>query len=336
MLFSVIIPIYNVEPYLRECLDSVAAQSCQDFETILVDDGSPDGSAAICDEYAAKYSRFSVIHKENGGLVSARKAGIRQASGEYVVCLDGDDRLVPDMLENAQGIIESFHPDVITSAVDFFTDADPTRKRTVHEPLQDGFYSRKEVCELIWPQMLMMRDMRHSFYYLCAKVIRRSLLYEPQLSVDDGISLGEDVTCLMQVYAACESVYVSGQSAYECRERQGSDSRLFRPVQFEQLALGVKALEKMQFPPEADFSAQTDRYTAFLCFGIINAATASELPDARKTVEKNMKRQTLQNHVTAARFENITPKMRFVYHFMKKGHIRTLFYFLKLCHFLKK
>lgn len=335
MLFSVIIPIYNVEKYLRECLDSVARQTFPDFEAILVDDGSPDGSAAICNEYAARDSRFTVIHKKNGGLVSARKAGIICAGGEYIVNLDGDDRLRTDMLENAKKIIDAHHPDVLSFAVDFFPDSAPTEKRTVREPLEPGFYGKNELYEKIYPQMLMTRDMRHSFYYLCAKAIKRSVLYAPQLAVDDGISLGEDVTCLMNVYAACESVYISEKSAYECRERQGSDSRLFKPAQFDQLIRGVTALEKMRLPEGSGFAAQTDRYTAFLCFGLINAATLSKRKDARKIVCANLKNETLRQHIQAAEFESVTPKMRVVYRLLKKGRIKTLFSFLKLCNLLK-
>ena len=91
MLFSVIVPIYNIEKYIRRCIDSVLLQSFTDFELILVDDGSPDRCGAICDEYAKKDERIKVIHKENGGLVSARQAGIKVASGDYIFHLDGDD-----------------------------------------------------------------------------------------------------------------------------------------------------------------------------------------------------------------------------------------------------
>ena len=94
MLFSVIVPIYNIEKYLKRCIDSVLAQSFGDFELILVDDGSPDNCPAICDEYAAKDERIKVIHKENGGLVSARQEGIKIASGDYVFHLDGDDAVL--------------------------------------------------------------------------------------------------------------------------------------------------------------------------------------------------------------------------------------------------
>lgn len=91
MKFSIIIPIYKVEQYLRQCIDSVLAQTYTDFEVILVDDGSPDGCPAICDEYANRDSRIMVIHKPNGGLSDARNSGLEAASGEYVLFLDSDD-----------------------------------------------------------------------------------------------------------------------------------------------------------------------------------------------------------------------------------------------------
>lgn len=91
MYFSIIVPVYNVEKYLRQCVDNVLMQDFNDFELILVDDGSPDLCPQICDEYAEKDSRVVVIHKENGGLSDARNAGILKSSGEYVIFLDSDD-----------------------------------------------------------------------------------------------------------------------------------------------------------------------------------------------------------------------------------------------------
>ena len=96
---SIIIPIYNVEKYLKCCLDSILVQTFQDWEAIFVDDGSKDSSGIICDEYAAKDARVRVIHKENGGLSSARNAGLAIASGDWIMHLDGDDWIEPDMLE---------------------------------------------------------------------------------------------------------------------------------------------------------------------------------------------------------------------------------------------
>lgn len=96
---SVIVPVYKAEAYLRRCVDSLLAQTFQDFELLLVDDGSPDRSGAICDEYAQQDSRVRVFHKENGGVSSARQCGLDNAHGDYTIHADPDDWVEPDMLE---------------------------------------------------------------------------------------------------------------------------------------------------------------------------------------------------------------------------------------------
>ena len=95
---SIIVPIYNVEKYLRECLDSIIAQTFTDWECLLIDDGSPDKCGEICDEYAAKDCRFKVFHKPNGGVSSARNLGLDKACGEWVTFVDADDMIAPDFL----------------------------------------------------------------------------------------------------------------------------------------------------------------------------------------------------------------------------------------------
>lgn len=98
-LISIIVPVYNAEPYLHRCLDSILAQTYTNWEAILVDDGSADNSGNICDDYAQKDNRFIVIHKENGGVSSARQTGTDIAIGEYIIHIDADDWIEPDMLE---------------------------------------------------------------------------------------------------------------------------------------------------------------------------------------------------------------------------------------------
>lgn len=98
-LISVIVPIYKVEPYLRQCLDSILAQTYKNIEVILVDDGSPDNCGAICEEYAEKYKNFIAVHKENAGLGMARNTGMKYMTGAYVMFVDSDDYLDPDLIE---------------------------------------------------------------------------------------------------------------------------------------------------------------------------------------------------------------------------------------------
>ena len=111
-LISVIVPVYNIEAYLRKCIDSILAQTYTNLEIILVDDGSTDNSGEICNEYAAKDARIRVIHKGNGGLSSARNTGIDIATGKYIGFVDSDDYLAPDMYEKLLGAIVNNHADI--------------------------------------------------------------------------------------------------------------------------------------------------------------------------------------------------------------------------------
>lgn len=114
--FSVIIPVYNVEKYLKECVESVLKQSYLNYEVILVDDGSTDSSGAICDSYSKTYKEVSVIHKKNGGLSDARNAGLDVAQGEYIVFVDSDDWIEPDALNNFNQCLDNTEvtkPDII-------------------------------------------------------------------------------------------------------------------------------------------------------------------------------------------------------------------------------
>lgn len=114
-LISVIVPIYKVEPYLRQCLDSILAQTYKNIEVIMVDDGSPDNCGAICDEYAEKYSNFIAVHKENAGLGMARNTGMEYMTGEYVMFMDSDDYLDSDLIEILYNAIEKNGVDVSKS-----------------------------------------------------------------------------------------------------------------------------------------------------------------------------------------------------------------------------
>lgn len=115
---SIIIPMYNVEKYLRRCLDSVTNQTFPDFQAICVDDGSPDNSGAIAEEYAAKDKRFVVVHKENGGLSDARNAGLPYATGEYIMYLDSDDFIHPQTMEIAYTMAQRDGSDIVSFAYD--------------------------------------------------------------------------------------------------------------------------------------------------------------------------------------------------------------------------
>ena len=128
-VISVIVPIYKVEQYLRQCVDSILNQTHSALEVILVDDGSPDGSGKICDEYAARDSRVRVIHKKNGGLSDARNAGIDIAQGDYIAFVDSDDWLEPDTYESMLAAMEKYQAKLVCAGR--FDNSDETGACTV-------------------------------------------------------------------------------------------------------------------------------------------------------------------------------------------------------------
>lgn len=132
-LISIIVPIYKVEPYLRQCVDSIINQTYKNLEIILVDDGSPDGCPQICDDYAAKDTRVKVIHKENGGLSSARNAGLDIAKGDYIAFVDSDDWVEKEMYEHLMSLVIKYNVDVATCAVNSVVGTKNTKCKPVEQ-----------------------------------------------------------------------------------------------------------------------------------------------------------------------------------------------------------
>ena len=143
---SFIVPIYNVEPYLRKCVDSLLAQDYSDYEIILVDDGSPDGCPKICDEYAAAHKNVRVVHRPNGGLSAARNSGIEVAKGEYICFVDSDDYWEPNVLGGLMAQVERENLDVLRFNYQnvneryevFSPNKDPKRDVDYSEEVTDG------------------------------------------------------------------------------------------------------------------------------------------------------------------------------------------------------
>ena len=147
MKFSIIIPCYKVEKYIRECLDSVLVQSYQDWEAICVDDGSPDRTSEILDEYAVKDQRIKVIHQENRGLSEARNSALKVAEGEWLYYLDSDDVMPPHVLRKVSEVINLNHDaDLVRGTLTTFIDGDVVR----WGESRDG-YNRVDLSKTILP-----------------------------------------------------------------------------------------------------------------------------------------------------------------------------------------
>lgn len=210
---SVIIPVYNAESYLARCLDSLLAQTFTDFEAILVDDGSTDGSAALCDGYAEKDHRFHCIHKENGGHTSARQAGLRQAVGTYVAFVDSDDWIAPAMYRTMCGAAKGTGADMVCCN---YTAVTPKGDILCRAFFAEGLYEKAQLEEQVYPRMLYSGTY---FTYGAApnlwnKLFRRELLTKNLYPVPLSVKLGEDALVSYICLLESSRVYFCGDFFY--------------------------------------------------------------------------------------------------------------------------
>lgn len=230
---SIIVPIYKVEEYLPECIESIMNQTFSDMEIILVDDGGNDNCPDICDAYAKKDKRIKVIHKENGGLVSARKAGITAATGEYVTFVDGDDSIAKEMYESMCRMIRKANADIVVGGFEFDY---PDRVEYWQDKVHDGEYDKAGLIQDIYPVMMchdnsLVRNVSPS---LCNKIFRRELLYSILSEMNEGIRDGEDAAvtypCLIE---AKKVVFMTSEHHYRYRIISESMSHGFDKAWYE-------------------------------------------------------------------------------------------------------
>jgi Glycosyltransferases involved in cell wall biogenesis len=218
---SVIIPVYNVEPYLRHCLDSVISQTLKEIEIICVDDGSTDNSGKILDEYALHDKRFKIIHKSNGGLVSARKVGINFANAIYVAYVDSDDWVEPEMLENMYSSAVKDDSDVLICRGIFreYSENMIISKSTIPA----GIYKGNTLITEIHAKMLRSNNASSGIPgSLCAKLFKRFLVERYQNLVDDRIIAYEDGSCSYPCIAHAKIVTIIEDTYYHYRKNNVS------------------------------------------------------------------------------------------------------------------
>lgn len=212
-LISIIVPIYNVEPYLRKCLESINKQVYTYWEAILVDDGSRDCSHIICDEFAAKDRRFHVIHKPNGGVSSARNRGIAEAKGIYICFVDSDDWLEPTFLQNFMEVAPHKYGAVLQS---FCYDYEKTGVSSSHIlPKNKIIKSSELVC------FLENTDGVHNGY-LWHRLFRLETIINNNLTFVEGLSFAEDGLFFLNYILCSENFIVTEKIGYHHLIRNNS------------------------------------------------------------------------------------------------------------------
>ena len=208
-LISIIVPVYNVENYLRQCLDSIMGQTYQNFECLLINDGSPDYSADICSEYVFKDSRFRYFEKENGGVSSARNLGIEHSKGEYITFIDSDDWVDSDYLEILYNALIDENADISVSTYKRFHMADNC---WYFHSFQRGYEKKIFTGSELIDNLQLLSSFNHSYGSVCGKLVK-SVRVET-IRFNEETTLGEDMEFWYKLYLISDKIVYVNKDTY--------------------------------------------------------------------------------------------------------------------------
>lgn len=291
---SFIVPVYNTAAYLSRCVDSILAQSCGDFELLLVDDGSTDGSGEVCDAYARKDSRVRVLHQPNGGHTAARNAGLARASGGYIAFVDSDDWIDPDLVADCCLRVQTHEADILWYGYRLVREGRAAEKT---QPYPPGFYGREDIVKAVLPTALT-----GGRFSLCERFIRRELAASCQAAVSPGILLGEDLLCCVRAAAYARSLWVLPGCYYNYFQRRDSVTHTYRNYTFENWLLVRAGLCAQVGDILPDFRAQLGCCSIrFLHRAVLGELTRSGAgPKALRRVRKTLGRAPFPADLKAA------------------------------------
>lgn len=280
---SIIVAVYNAEPYLHRCMDSLLNQTLQNIEILLINDGSTDNSGALCDEYAAKDSRIKVFHRTNHGVAATRQFGLEHVTGEYVIHADPDDWLDLDMLEKMYETAEKEKADLVVCDIKI-----EYENKTVY--LKQYFSSST-------PSQIVVEYLNNHHGSCCNKLIRTSCIKKYKIDFIDGINIGEDRIFNLRLLqnplkvANCPNTcyhYDKYSNSFACTRPTNSPESVYQQVLFlqklhEYQPIGYKGYGiALAETPTAYMALQTNAYTPqnFLkVFSYLNTINIFKIPD---------------------------------------------------------
>lgn len=284
---SIIVPIYKVEPYLKRCIDSLTSQTLSDLEIILVDDGSPDRCPAMCDAFAAKDARIRVIHKKNGGLSSARNAGLQAAVGDYVGFVDSDDTIVADMYEKMLCVMEAEQVDFVMSDYIRVPASGESYLKTLHIPA--GRYDKAAIKKEIFPQLIMGENVDYGpLLSVWHCLYRTSFLQNNGFHFDEEVRWSEDnIFSAIVGYHADSFYYMKGEGLYHYYQNPGTITTAYRPGSWDVYCTMNRHLRnKFEKVTDFDFGRQLNLHMIYYACNCIGQVLS--LP--RKAALQNIRR----------------------------------------------
>lgn len=262
---SIIVPVYNVEKYLKQCMKSILNQTYKNFEVILIDDGSKDKSGSLCDAYMEEDKRVRVIHKENGGLMSAWMKGVESCTTDYIVFVDSDDWIGERMVELYVKAITLYDSDMVIGNMRIAKEASNNRASLVMEP---NHYCKEQIMEKIYPVMLNTGKFQSRGIPVSrwGKMIKKNILMDNLKYCDQRISFAEDLNIIFPILLDCKDIIIIDEEDADYYYRinptsilHSYNATMYKQIQlvYNQLFCACKDKKKEGFEPQllADYLA---------------------------------------------------------------------------------
>lgn len=270
-MFSVIVPIYGVEKYLDQCIRSILEQDFEDFELILVDDGSRDRCPEIIDEYAKKDKRIKVIHKQNEGLVRARNSGLLISKGEYIVNVDGDDYMMEGALRCLWEHICRTHADVYLFG---FIMGEDDKNIPKIPNIPEGLYNDEDRKRVLYEKIIY--DPKKPFFTLgtypsvWSRIVKRELFSDVRLKIDESLDIGEDFATTLPIMLKADTIYFIPEPLYYYRIIGSSASHKFNINEMKFFASMLEGFEKSGIDTElCNIKNQLGAYTVYVFYNYL-------------------------------------------------------------------
>lgn len=265
-LISIIVPAYNIELYIRQCVESVLSQLTPSFELIVVDDGSTDRTAQILNTLQELDNRLIVINKTNGGVSTARNEGLKIATGKYVMFIDGDDWLKDDCLLKVSEVIKEYHPDVICYG-ELKGDKNNMFKPAIL-PHRQGLYNKREIEKEIYPFLIHGKDGSYFTPSLIEKCFKKELC-EKYMLVNKDATIGEDGATIIPCVYHADSLYLMDECLYYYRYNDTSATKGRKVFNWVYPEIINKHIEHNVEISTSDFAEQLKRKIVHDVFNVV-------------------------------------------------------------------
>lgn len=326
-IVSVVVPVYKVEKYIDRCVQSIRKQSLRDIEIILVDDGSPDKCPELCDQYAAVDSRIKVVHKANGGLSSARNAGMRIASGEYIGFVDSDDSIQHTMFETMVNIIQGKDLDFVMSDYNRILKSGKSFLKTLE--ISGGLYEKEDIEREIYPSLIMGENIDYGYLLSVWHCLYNlNFLRTNHIEFDEEVKWSEDnIFSAIVGYCAKRFYYLKGQGLYNYYQNDGSITTSYKKESWKVYCKMNKHLHAyFDYVEDYDFSKQLKLHLIYYACNCLGQVSNLPYKERKAEIQKILQTKELVEAFDKLIFNNISIKLKIQLHLMKKQNWRLIDY----------